>query len=387
MTAGGLAHAEQNSDVLIVPARPGVDTAAAVEAVEQAGFRALSMDDVQTETEAALAELAEREKAALAKIASGLESARANYLEQDFADMIANLEDLREDSLWLTSRPDNRKLLWEFCFQIGLGYQARGSKGDTAAAKREFVLANLVDSERRPPSDIYGPDVGQAFAQAVAGIPAAPKPFRVDASPASATITVDGVPLIGTSGRAVSPGLHVVVVSSPGFLGEARIVDSEKSAAPEFELEERSGTIAEVFVASWVRGDVRPGTEASAKQLSMFASEQGAAAALWVGEGSPAEVIWLDPNDATASESDATTSAALKALLARINPNLSIAGRDQIVGPGTPRDDGGSNTKWLIAGGIGVAVVAIVVTGVVLASGSDGGGNGGGDRIEIGIVP
>ncbi len=375
LVAGAPGLAKAQTGVLVVPA-PGVDIDGVDDVITDAGFSVRDIGPVLEVLKAQAANAQEREQSALTSLSIGLEQARSRYLKQEWDEMLTELTELRRSTLWLTTRSQNRQLLWDINFHVGLAHFARGKK---RKAREQFALANAAMPERRPPSDVYGPDLGQAYARAVANASgAASRPFRVQTIPTDATISIDGVALVGANGGAITPGLHALRVAAPGYETKAVIVNTADDAVIEIELTALEGDAATRLGPAWATSTLNPQSVSSVELLSALANENDAAVVLWIGDGNAVRVSALDADGRVVTETASTTEEAVKAVLGQLDRKGRVRSDSKLVTP----ENGGSTKKWLIVGGIGVAVVAVVATAVVLSSRSS---DGGGDRVLIGI--
>jgi hypothetical protein len=231
-TALGLAPAvplisrSQAPSVLVWPADGsprGSETDA--DAVREAGFEPIAFEGIANAIEAAHGKALEAERARLDDVRAGLDRAQAEYLAQDWKGMLRELEALEQSSLALLATEPYCATLWELQFRRGL---ALHSRGDAELASDRFQFAAALDPTRRPASDLYGPDVAQAFLAAVEAHKAdVAQPVTLDVEPSDAAIAIDCRSIATTTAR-VAAGLHVVRVEAPGHPAVAQVIDTRR---------------------------------------------------------------------------------------------------------------------------------------------------------------
>jgi hypothetical protein len=264
-------------EVLVWPRTPTTATAEAEAALRAAGHRPREFAGLRAQMIAEDAAAQAAARAALAEVERDLASARAAFLGQRYAEMIAALERAEATAVaTLGAGPACVATVWELEFQLGLALLSRGQAGDAERARARFAVALAVDPQRRPEAGLYGPDVGLAFVQAVDAVARTPaRPIAVTLAPDDAAIAVDCRPVTEAGLR---PGLHVVRVEAPGFNSEARVV--EVGAAGELQVALRADA-AGPLGAWWVRGGLDP---IGASARAAVQARVGAVQVIWLVE-------------------------------------------------------------------------------------------------------
>lgn len=350
---------------ILVVGEPG-----GAEAVTERGHQVVEATEVDRVLRALGDRAASAERAAVAAVTDGLARAQDLYLEQEFDEMIGVLEALATGQRALLASPEHRELGWAVAFRLGLARLSRGKRGDKKRAMDQFALALAYLFEKRPASDLYGPDVATAFSRAVAQRERlAPRPVTVQTSPAGALVVVDGFPGMSER-RNLRPGLHAVRVSAPGYLTRAELVEIGESGDVPIELERDTGS---GVVDRWTVASLVPGRPAFDQFWRSMMKSAGADAVLWVGN-SKAVVVTGDRTLAPATGASARTAAAA-ALSDWLGAPPSV---DTGAAPLTRRP--------LFWTGVAGAAALVVVGVVLLARGGGGGGGDGSGGISVGVV-
>lgn len=294
----------------------------------------------------------------LAAIEADLDAARAAWLGQRRAEMVAILDGLVGRALPILARPEQSAALWQLAFLRGLA-----GLGEAApeAATPWFGLALEVAPTRRPEPGTYPPAVDGGFAVAVEEQGRRiPRAVALDVTPADARIAIDGVPVLDRARpRLLRRGLHAVLVEAPGFVADARLV----------ELGEHPLRIALVpsaeppaaVLAAWVaRGLIDPDAPSTQAAVLAAARAVGAEAALVVGARG-ARLVARDR--VTAWHPEAAAALAPPAAAALPDP------------PPTRR-------RWWLWGGVTVGVAAAAVATVWLVTRDTPA-----DRTQLGFAP
>lgn len=275
--------------VMVWPGAPDTPVAEAERALADAGYRVLRFAPVEDRLRAHGAEAERREVAVLGDVEQALGEARRAFLDQRFADMIAVLSALELRALEVLARPQHIPVLWELCFQLGLGFHARAQEGDDARAQARFLLALTLEPDRRPLRELYGPEVAAAFARALSERDATPpRPVAIRTTPADARVQVDGVPLLrpghagpggGARAPGLRPGLHVIRVDAPGFEPVARLVSVAGQAEREIEIALPARDAADPvdrIGAAWAQGALHASTGSGRRAMIAAAGAAGA---------------------------------------------------------------------------------------------------------------
>ncbi len=373
LTTGAAANAE--TGVLVFPGSPTVSTDNVEETAKafgDAGFELRELGDARAELAAAGRAAKSQRETAIAELGKGLETAQSQYLDQDFGKMIEDLDGLRTKHLWLLGEPGQRTALWDITFQIGLAHHSRNKKGDKTRAAAEFTFATAIDSERRPPSDVYGPDVGQAFATAIASLgTSAGTPLDSTASVDGARLTIDGVAVIpGAGGRALKPGLHVVHYAAPGHESWAEILDTREPRTVRATLSEVEGSVATGLGDAWFHQHLRPGSKGVNRLLLAVAKDRKASLVAFVLAD---EVIVVDRT----GEVKSATLGGVAKLVSTLDSSGSFSSDGRGAGTSIVKPKEKSNLKWyLIGGAVGIAIATVAVVLLVPRD----------DRVTIGVV-
>lgn len=94
-------------------------------------------------------------------------------------------------------------------------------QGDKAGAKVAFIRALLLNSEAQPTSELFGPDVADAFTAARLNVSNLPKgKLSIDSVPSGAAVTLDGEPLgfSPTAEQELPIGRHHIILTRPGYV-------------------------------------------------------------------------------------------------------------------------------------------------------------------------
>ncbi|MBM7114726.1 PEGA domain-containing protein [Archangium primigenium] len=141
--------------------------------------------------------------------------------------------------------------------------------GDLDSARAAFTRAVLAAPSVKPESDLFGPDVHEAFAAARKDLEARPKgTLLVDSAPSGAQVTLRGEPL-GTTplkNLELPPGPHPLAFTLPGHVpyGVFQTVTSGKSEPVRPTLEPLPG-LAEVHTLAAQAGAARTLDESRAE--------------------------------------------------------------------------------------------------------------------------
>jgi hypothetical protein len=352
-------HAAPARRILVVGERGGD------EAVVARGHRVVDAEPVERALEGLQERARRAEREAVVAITATLARAQDLYLEQEFDEMVEVLEELDREQRWLLSSPDHRELGWDVAFRLGL---ALLSRDDDRRAAAQFGLALSYRFEKRPASDLYGPDVAAAFGEAVAARERlAPRPVAIRTDPAGALIAVDGVAGLDNR-RSLRSGLHVVRASAPGYLTAAVQVEIEPDTREvEIELSPDPG---DGPVDAWTVASLAPGRAAFDELWRSMLERTGADAVLWVGK---TRAVVVTARFVSSPASGASPRAAAAAALADWlgAPKIAAVRSRSLV------------REPLFWTGVAGAA-ALVAIGVVLLTSGDDGGVGGG--ITVGVV-
>lgn len=202
------------------------------QAVRAAGFEAVDFEAHRAVLARERAAAREQARGDLEAVRASLEQAQALYLEQDYARMDQVLADA-ETHLPLLAVAEGCDTLWELEFRRGLA--ALGGE-NLEAAKARFRLATSVRPKRRPDPSFYGPDVTQAFLEAVEAERAAVRaPVGLSVTPGDATRLVDCAE-VDAAEVSASIGLHVVWAAAVGRVPQAEVVDLAEAASVRIDL-------------------------------------------------------------------------------------------------------------------------------------------------------
>jgi hypothetical protein len=319
--------------------------------------------------DARAAELA-RKKEELAKIERGLAEAREAFVAQRFADMEAGLVGLQRDHSKLLADPINCGTLWEVQFRLGLAYQFRGNEGDRERMQARYLFALALDGERRPPREVYGPDVLAAFLAAVdarTGLVA--QPLQLGARPRDAELYVDC--RAAASGRIeLVEGLHVVYASAPGRVAHAMFADTHDMSAIELNLAPHPDDDPIVrFGATSDNGKIDPKSASARRSLVAATTRSGAEVTVlaWRSEGRAAARALVGKADGPVIVRDAF-DAAVAAVLAGIDDDGKLRATPAVV-KDRPADTEPKKRRpvartwwfWTIIGTVVVGSVALAV--------------------------
>ncbi len=357
------AWAEASPRVLLWPQHPGVELAAAEREAIAHGVSLVASAALWDQLDAAASALARDDERRFERIQSALDDARRAFLEQRFDDQVEILARLEDEALELLARPEHRELLWDVQFARGLAHLVRGEEGDVARARERFELCAALDADRRPPREIYGPDVAQAFAQARASRGSkAPVPAAIRASPPDAPVTVDGRPILAPRRRvALRPGLHVVRASAPAHKPRATIVRAERGSAIDLALDPAAtdDPIARL-AAAWQEGELSPASPTGRRALADVARSVGADRVWVIGEDD-VRIRSIDARHAEDTGHYADVEAASRAL----RGEAGLLATDSPVEASTP-----IYRRWQLWAG--ASVVAAAVTAAAFTLGRDG---------------
>ena len=352
--------------VLVFPRSPETSAAAGEQAVRAAGLGAVPFAPVAERLRAGEAHERARLDAVLAGVERRLAAAGQAFLEQRYDAMLADLGALEAESLDVLAHPEHCSTLWEVEFQLGLARATRRAAGDEKESRQRYLFALSLDPERRPVKELYGPDVLQSFAVALAERSrTALHPARVKVEPPDATVAVDCVPLLEPGqGRLLGPGLHVLRAAAPGYRSRAVVF----SGAGVVVALDRDGAEdpAEPLGASWAAGALRADAPATLAAVRAVGRASGARAVLLLDApgGGPATARLLTQADATAPVVRPTAAAAAAAALERLAPDGTLrAEAPRPALPAPPRRPSvlGRWWFWTAVGAVAAAGVAIVV--------------------------
>lgn len=351
---------------MIVWPEDGARTSADARAVEVAGFESVSGLDT---VEAARETVREDTRVALEAVRADLERAQSLYLEQDFAQMAQVLATAEERALSLLALPGTCDTLWELEFRRGLA--ALGAADETATRAR-FRLAASLRPDRRPDAAYYGPDVAQAFAEAVEAERAAVRsPFGVTVIPDDATRFVDCGPAGGET--ELSMGLHVVWVGAPGFSAHAAVVDVAEASTTRVALAPDPRRGAEALAALPPEVPVRVTEPSSRTVLWQLLDAEDVDALVWLEPEGTAWEAQLHVRDARGRvHREATRGEAVAAALSE----LSRQGTLVMVAPVVEREPGPQPEpkrplvrKWWFWTAVGGVVLTAVAVGLAVGLG------------------
>lgn len=369
--------------VAVWPQDPGDDVSGVEAAVRAAGFQPVSIEPVRARLRAAGERASAAEAAALDEVQQALAAARASYLAQDFAAMAAVLAKAELAALGVLAQPRHAAVLWEVQLQRGLAELARG---DAAAAKVRFAFALAIDEARTPRRELYGPAVARAFAEVADArpqIPPRPVPLRIE--PRDARVAIDGLPVADTAApRLLRPGLHAVLVTAPGYVSSAAIVELRSGEPLAVSLAPAGGDAVERLGAAWAAGAADAGGETGRRAIAAVVAELGAVAAVVVdvdrGKGEAAARVieaggareGSEGSEGSVVERRATAAAAAAAALAHLAPDGSIRPEGAAVGglgagPGERPGHGRSLWRsWWFWTAVGAGVVGLGAAGYVI---------------------
>ena len=292
--------------VLVVPS-PG-ETSESRRALESRGFQ-VAMAPRPRDRKAAGAT---SDRARSSKIDADLEAAQGAYLEQRWKDMLDGLDAIESDALGLE---DPGPVLWQVMFLRGVAFRARGRRF-RKQMRQAFSSAIHIDPERRPPKGVFGPDVATAFGRGLAlESRRPPQALSVTTRPGDARITIGGKVTQPGSIR-LSPGLHLVSVSAPGYATQHRLVE----VPGELDVKlPRDGRAPGVQLATALEsGALAEPTPSARALLRRAARARGATRALVVGP----RRTWLVDAQGNASRAQGSPGAAIGKLLDRRRATL-----------------------------------------------------------------
>lgn len=332
----------------------------------------------------ARAEEAGRERARQESIEVALTNARDHYLALELDLMLEVLREA-EPAAVASARPERCDGLWELQFRWGLALGARAAAeagaqtgaqvgvGHDAAAEDRYSLAIELDPSRRPPHELYGPDVTGAFLRVVEAHSrrvARAVPLRVQ--PADARVEID-CRVVEDERASLRPGLHAVRVSAPGHRAWSAVVDSRSLEALEVALvalpedhdpARRLGTSTE-------HDEVDDDSTSAHAAVLALARAQGAAAVLVVGTAPDGWRVrpWGRDGIGAAVER-ASLGEALEAAMALLDDDGRLRAPAPVVVPeptgGEP--DGGTRRPvvrtWWFWTAVGTAAATAVAVGL-----------------------
>ena len=215
--------------VVVVPPALHDDVTAVEAALREDGHAVASWSTIAADVTAARDRARAARDKGRAEAGEAIEAAMASWLSQDFAGMRTGLQAVERDHLLDLATEPGCATLWQLQFRLGL------SAGDDADTRAEhYGTALALDAEARPDRALYGPDVAQAFVEVVEARATSPsRTLKLTTTPIDATVAVDCHEVDRAKGIAVRPGRHVVVVSAPGYLPVAQIVEVGDSGPPD----------------------------------------------------------------------------------------------------------------------------------------------------------
>jgi hypothetical protein len=341
------AHAAPPRPIAVVAIDPGVALTDAQAAARAAGFAPVVMTLPPGE-----------DASALAAIEADLDAARAAWLGQRRAEMVAILDGLVGRALPILARSEQRAALWQLAFLRGL---AGLGEATPEAATPWFGLALEIEPNRRPEPGTYPPAVDGGFAVAVEeqGRRIA-RAVALDVTPADARIVIDGVPVLDRARpRQLRRGLHAILVEAPGFVADARLI--EVGDQPLTIALAPSGEPPVAVLAAWLaRGSLDLDAPSTQAVVLAAARAVGAEAALVVGARGArliarARVTAWHPEAAAALAPPAATSL-----------------------PAPPP----ARRRWWLWGGVTIGVAAAAVATVWLVT-----RDAPADRTQLGFAP
>jgi hypothetical protein len=374
------ARADGGLRVLILPAGPGSEPAAADAhaALTSAGHDVIAPAPLAAHL-AALGEAARADEAALLdRVQAGIAEVRQAYVEQRFDDMLARLGAIERDALVTLGQPAHATTLWELQFWWGLGHLVRRGPEDAARSRDRFELALAIDADRRPPRDLFGPDVAAAFTSAAdARSRKTPRPITFAVSPPDAAIIVDGVPVVDPARpRSVRRGWHVVRASAIGHVSEARVIRIDDERRVEMTLTAAAGDAVDRIGAAWADGLLRADSASMRAAVRALAAQLGAAVALIIADDPQrGEVVaqLVTTTDAGPLLRRRAAAAAAAAVLAHLRPDGTLAEPSLPTDrePAAPGRKPGLLSRWWFWAGVGAVAVATLAVGLAASDEPD----------------
>ncbi len=357
------------------------------QAVRDQGFDAVAFEPIASSIDDARARALQSERAELDRVRESLDRAQAEFLEQDWNAMLGELDTIEQTSLPLLATDAYCATLWEVEFRRGLALRF---KGDTTAAGDRFRFAAALDPARRPTSEVYGPDVAQAFLAAVEAYKAdVEQPLTLDVEPDDALVVVDCRAVEGKAVR-LSPGLHVVRVEAPGHRPVAEVIDTRSDREASVTAP-RDGTLPPIDAIGRVPAGTTAGLDAPswAAVIDAAVDAVGADAFVWLtaDDGRFAAQVVVDGKRGRRRVADGRSEAIALALEDLGRDGRLVMGRPEVADPDNGRnvDDVGATKKkgiarkwwfWTILGTVAVGAVAVGL-GVGLTRGN------GPDRLRL----
>jgi hypothetical protein len=299
--------------VLVLPRTPAAAVDGVDAALRSAGHRPRDAADLRAQLIAEDHAAQSSAAAALASIEQDLAAARAAWLAQRPADMLAALDRAERSALAvLEGGPACAATLWEIEFQLGLAYTTRNQPGDLALARARYALALALDPARRPVTALYGPDVGLAFIKVVDELALRPpRPVRLAVAPSDAVVTVDCHELPA----ALRPGLHAVRVAAPGHTTRSGLTELGDDAELRASL---SADPSAPLGPWWTRGLLDPERPSARAAVE---ARVGAIAVVWL-DTTPAPVarLMLAGQLRRVARADTAADAALQVLASPARP-------------------------------------------------------------------
>lgn len=215
--------------VVVVPPAFGDDVGAVEAALREDGHEVAAWSTIATEVGAARDDARASRETGRAAAGEAIEAAMKSWLAQDFDGMRATLQAVERDHLLDLATEPGCATLWQLQFRLGL------SAGDDAEARADhYATALALDAKARPDRALYGPDVAQSFVEVVEARATSPsRTLKLTTTPADAAVAVDCRQVDRAEGVAVRPGRHVVVVSAPGYLPVASMIDVAATGDPD----------------------------------------------------------------------------------------------------------------------------------------------------------
>jgi hypothetical protein len=236
-----------------------------------------------------------------------------------------------------------------------------------------FRFAAALDPTRRPASDLYGPDVAQAFLAAVEAQKAdVEQPIGLSVEPADALVAVDCRAAPSSTAR-LAPGLHVVRVEAPGHPAVAEVIDTRRDRNASV-VAPRDTSLQGVDAIAHLPPGVALGLDGQTWMAALAGAVEGAGADayVWLHADTTrfdAQVV-VDGKRGRRRVADTRADAVAQAL-ADLGPDGRIVmGKPVVPGRDRGRDgDGDGATKkkgiarkwwfWTILGGLAAGAIAV----------------------------
>ena len=250
--------------------------------VEQRGWRVAASAPIRQAVESAREAEVQAQAQTMRDADTTLERVQRAFLEQRWDDMSSELAELESQALGVLATPPYCGGLWELQFRR---YLAFDGAHDAEQAEARLRFAVVLDQQRRPLREIWGPDVVQAHLEAVEAVRAdPPRPVTLRVVPDDARVLLDCAPVDPSRPQPLVSGLHVVHVVAPGYEPTAKVFDTSQTDRVEVEASRSTRPADEAWGASLAYGDYDPFSPSSVAALAAAAQQGGATAAVLVGE-------------------------------------------------------------------------------------------------------